>query len=309
MKRRRYIWAAILLTVVAISTYTYCFNAKEALGQTGDFFGGILNPVFAFLSLLAILSTIKLQSDELKLTREELIRSTIAQEKSEKHFEEQARVLRVQQFENTFFSLLNQVNESIKNYTRIHGVQDHVSNSKYNLNTVITYDVIVLLSNSLKKIIEDTSGTKGQMDKINNNIENLQKIIIMYDSTVTNIFMLICRIIKVTDDSEFLSDGEKSEYIEILKIGLDLNILHLLFISYCQGNGSLWMEFKRLIEKYSFFKYMPFEFTCEVTGKYNTQDEIKKLLSSVKRKYEIAAFSGSEFLKGFEIYENGNFNS
>ena len=58
-----------------------------AYGQMGDFFGGLLNPVLAFASFLALLYTIQIQSKqleisakELKETKEEIAASRKAQE-------------------------------------------------------------------------------------------------------------------------------------------------------------------------------------------------------------------------------------
>ncbi len=52
------------------------------LGQMGDFFGGMLNPILAFASFIALLYTIRLQSKEMEETREELKEARIAQQKS-----------------------------------------------------------------------------------------------------------------------------------------------------------------------------------------------------------------------------------
>lgn len=57
-------------------------QTREALGQMGDFFGGVLNPILAFASFIALLYTIKLQSKEMEETREELKEARIAQQKS-----------------------------------------------------------------------------------------------------------------------------------------------------------------------------------------------------------------------------------
>lgn len=73
-------------------------------GQFGDFVGGTANPILAFLTLVALVLTIVLQSKqlsissrelelsrrELELTREELSRSAHAQELSEKALRAQA---------------------------------------------------------------------------------------------------------------------------------------------------------------------------------------------------------------------------
>ncbi|GEP10257.1 hypothetical protein MGN01_21020 [Methylobacterium gnaphalii] len=53
----------------------YRFSDAEAytrLGQVGDFFGGVLNPLLTFLTFIGVLATIFLQREELKETREEV---------------------------------------------------------------------------------------------------------------------------------------------------------------------------------------------------------------------------------------------
>lgn len=50
-------------------------------GVIGDFFGGMLNPILAFASFMALLYTIRIQSEELKLTREEFKKSVEAQKR------------------------------------------------------------------------------------------------------------------------------------------------------------------------------------------------------------------------------------
>lgn len=76
----------------------------EAWGQFGDFVGGTANPILGFLTLIALILTIILQSRqlsvssrelelsrrELELTRDELRRSAHAQELSEKALRAQA---------------------------------------------------------------------------------------------------------------------------------------------------------------------------------------------------------------------------
>lgn len=79
-------------------------NNQVEWGQFGDFAGGTINPILGFLTLIALILTIVLQSrqlaissrelelsrDELALTRKELRRSASAQELSEKALRAQA---------------------------------------------------------------------------------------------------------------------------------------------------------------------------------------------------------------------------
>ena len=69
---------ALFCIVSVFVYYKYIFfdfkidSNVEHFGQFGDFIGGTLNPILAFLSFMALLYTIKIQMDELKLSREEL---------------------------------------------------------------------------------------------------------------------------------------------------------------------------------------------------------------------------------------------
>ncbi|QKY12150.1 putative phage abortive infection protein [Janthinobacterium lividum] len=69
-------------------------------GTFGDFFGGVLNPILTFGTLLALAITILMQ------------RSQLIDERS--HAEESSKVSNIQAFETTFFNLLNLHNETVK---------------------------------------------------------------------------------------------------------------------------------------------------------------------------------------------------
>lgn len=72
---------------------------SEKLGQFGDFFGGVLNPLLSFMALLGVLYTIRTQGIELKEAREE---SRIANRIQDK----QTMVFERQNFESVFFRLI-----------------------------------------------------------------------------------------------------------------------------------------------------------------------------------------------------------
>ncbi|MGR5000947.1 hypothetical protein [Vibrio celticus] len=85
---------ALLSVVIAISIYSFYFYNYEVSqnpsewASFGDFFGGVLNPVLSFLSLILVLVTIKQQkisleqtSEQIKLSFDEMKKSVSAQEK------------------------------------------------------------------------------------------------------------------------------------------------------------------------------------------------------------------------------------
>lgn len=93
-----------LLTFIAI---TVDFNTTgmgkpdlSKIGAIGDFVGGILNPLLAFIVLLVLLATTKLQKEELSATKDELAKSAATAER--------------QGFETTFFNLISLINQNVR---------------------------------------------------------------------------------------------------------------------------------------------------------------------------------------------------
>lgn len=78
----------------------------EKWGQVGDFFGGLLNPLFGFLTIVALVLTLLLQSRELKMSREELELSRDELAKSAAALSAQNKAIEHQGFEQTFFAWL-----------------------------------------------------------------------------------------------------------------------------------------------------------------------------------------------------------
>lgn len=82
-------------------------QARAEWGQLGDYFGGTLNPLFGFVSVLALLITLIVQSKELRLSTRELRHSSAA-------LEGQNRAIERQSFEQTFFAWLNNYHELLQ---------------------------------------------------------------------------------------------------------------------------------------------------------------------------------------------------
>ncbi len=84
---------------------------SDKLGQFGDFFGGVLNPLLSFMALLGVLYTIRTQGKELKEAREETRIANRIQDK-------QTGVFERQNFESVFFRLVDvhsKIAERIRN--------------------------------------------------------------------------------------------------------------------------------------------------------------------------------------------------
>lgn len=101
-------------------------SRAEALGLSGDFLGGVLNPILSFFSFLALLFTLRLQRRELTATMDELKKSTLAAESNVRLFTEQIAAQRLDAFENTFFSLLKLHNSTFETINEHHGAEGDI---------------------------------------------------------------------------------------------------------------------------------------------------------------------------------------
>ncbi|WP_336289726.1 putative phage abortive infection protein [Aeromonas dhakensis] len=276
---------AILSIILTLIIYFYNFNGSlstdhQRWGTFGDFMGGTLNPILSFISLIALLITLTLQSKELEASREELERSATAQEKSENSLKKQSDILIRQQFEQTFFSLLEQHNATLEN----------ISTPSWRLmNYCSDIDIVrksVFKASSLneaKDMLEEKNGYCGHYFRI---LYQLLKFI------ATNI-----------PGGEIGSGFEKDKiiksrmalnekmYSNIVRSFLSYDLSQLLAINcYCAREDSTYWRYKLLLERYEFLEHMPFE----INKKNN------KLLLKTRDYYSVA-FGKSIFIKYIDI--------
>lgn len=140
----------VILAYLAIATNQYSISESlEKWGTFGDFFGGILNPIFGLFAFYWLTYSVRLQIKELKETREELKKAAKAQEESANHqksiadlekenvktqkeilelqkktlFSEQLsndskkKQIEIQNFESLFFELLKSKNNMLNDIT------------------------------------------------------------------------------------------------------------------------------------------------------------------------------------------------
>lgn len=81
-------------------------EAAQYWGQLGDFFGGVLNPILSFLALVAVATSLRMQTLELNAARHEAAASQDILVNQTKVLERQQAVLERQNFESNFYGLL-----------------------------------------------------------------------------------------------------------------------------------------------------------------------------------------------------------
>ena len=228
--------AAIGLIVIALFLFfsiTQNYDVAKA-GQWGDFFGGSLNPVFSFLTFLAVLLTLVLQKTELALTREELKRSGDT-------METQAKTAKQQTFEHTFFQMLN-LHNTMLNST---GINDYKGRELFRY---FYFDSSYgsTLSYIYKKLKRETTNTTE--------IDLIKTAYDMYwqkaESFLAHYYRYLFNIIKFVDESDFAS----GPYMNILRAQLSNSESLLLFYNGLSPQGE---KFRAYIEKYSLLNNMP----------------------------------------------------
>ena len=123
-KPNRLLWilgiAAVAAFLIVLGLYISYFknlsvtNDSATWGTFGDYLGGTLNPIISFLALIGLLYTIHQQAQEMQATREELKQAAEQQRQQVEQQNRQSEIFNLQQFESTFFSLLEQHNKVVE---------------------------------------------------------------------------------------------------------------------------------------------------------------------------------------------------
>lgn len=143
------ILVGVILFFMAVIAVLYFKSDSKSYNEFDDYFSGVLNPLLAFISFIAILWTvalqryyINLQSEELRLTREELKETKNELAGSRKAQELQSKLFEQQQFETTFFNML----ELLSKYS-----EPEISNNGREIWAIQYHLMLFLLLNHIKQ--------------------------------------------------------------------------------------------------------------------------------------------------------------
>lgn len=242
--------ACILVILVPIS---YWFNFRtnsiasdvSSWGAFGDFIGGIVNPILGFFSFMALLITLDLQRkqlnkteeqlglnrQELKLTREELQKAADAQVDSAKVMSEQLKTQALQQFENLFFALINQLQNRIEHLEEREIIQ-HLHSQIYlkqlgnNAYKSLIESIYCIIHNILENYDEDSSNDKLNNLKFQNKYMKILKSLI----TVEVMHFLIRDASDIVNTQEYeTKKGIINKFGMLSKISFDVDNYRMKF--------------------------------------------------------------------------------
>lgn len=207
-------------------------SRAEALGLSGDFLGGVLNPILSFFSFLALLFTLRLQRRELTATMEELKKSTEAAQSNVRLFTEQIQAQRLDAFENTFFSLLKVFNTAFEK-----------------MNEPAPAEGSTPAASPLQLLIAQAHSAED--------LEAARKLLMADHSEIDHFISILFEMLKFIDH-KFPHDGlahdvhnDRMFYANILKAIINQDAFEAVAMyAATQHPQSPYFEFKQLIEKY-----------------------------------------------------------
>lgn len=130
--RRIFFWAASLfVSVMAAALFLFVSGliGGETLGQFGGFVGGLTNPALSTLAILVLVMTVGMQSQQLKLQREELHLTRDELSRSAAALEDQNKSNAKRALESAFFDMFGVYN-SIVSSTEVVLVSGRCKNGK-----------------------------------------------------------------------------------------------------------------------------------------------------------------------------------
>lgn len=238
-------------------------------GQFGDFFGGTLNPIFGFLSVMALLAALVIQGRELKVSSEELKNSARA-------LDAQNKTIIHQSFEQTFFSWLENYRDMVKSIEYVapqsmggrefHGKRALRRWWEESLDKRSLASRILQLDNKVNNDISNLAGEQMFNAVVNEQPELVTDVAIEYwellyrsneyhlDSLFRNLYKLISWI--DSQDELRMNWAQKWFYVSIVRA--QLSWMEMVYLFY-NGYTDRGMKFRRLIDKYALFDNLNFD--------------------------------------------------
>lgn len=205
------------------------------LGEFGDFFGGVLNPILTFLMFIGLIITIIVQKTELGLARDEFSRTANA-------LKEQSASTKKQVLENTFFNLLKLHHETLGGLCFNSDVlccsfpqkKDERTTGRAVFSSILSW---MYLDDAPKSALENYSFFQDAENHV-----------------VGHYFRGLYQILKFIDDCE-LPDTEKENYSRLLRAQLSTDELALLYFNcICPGVDS--GQFRTLVIKFKLLEHL-----------------------------------------------------
>lgn len=261
---KKMVMVVVIITVGVVLYYISIFHKYTISLNTGDwgnlgaYIGGILSPACAFAALIMLFNSINIQSKELQLSRQAL--------------DNQNSLIEKQNFEATFFKMLELHNEVIQ---------------------LITYDFDTSEVTGRRAISEICKQFKTHHFKEDELFHSTDKVkedayaafYKKYGHEIGHYFRVIYNILKFVKNSK-LNYKDQKIYTDLLRAQLSNDELYLLFhnVLYFTGKGAGQMYV--WIVEYNIFKHLEDEMSgksdfAKLTEMYQKHLKFKKEISNI----------------------------
>ena len=248
------------LLVSYFSTFIELGKEKSDWGTFGDFVGGILNPLLSFFGFIALLYTVTIQREAL---------------------ESNDKIQAKQQFESTFFALLNVHNQVLadlsytppelpsQNSSRISFIANSINKPKSKLQSI---HLEVFIKNVSETVLEENFFWLNQCK------EKLQK----ENDQCGHYFRILYQLLKFIENDAPI--GNEKTYSNIVRALLTDNVTELLAVNcYCENEQDTYWQYKLLVERYALFEHAPFHIE-------NSNEKTRPALLEAQNFYDPKAF-------------------
>lgn len=220
-------------------------KCKTQLNEFGDFVGGTLNPVFSFIGLILLFETYSMQKKELKETKKALRIQNQTQSK--------------QQFESTFFALLNVHNQGLQSFLDYKETEGSDGCKRDFFKLIFNQ---ALEKNSLKSAKEQFETGNPMFGHYFRILYQLLKFIFteLEDGKINKKDTLIFRNdIRLADKNNDKASDVEKKYSNIIRALLPDDVMKFLVVNcYCENENDIYWEYKLLLERYDFFEHASF---------------------------------------------------
>ncbi|UTJ06212.1 putative phage abortive infection protein [Arcobacter roscoffensis] len=290
--KRYIIIAGIMILIVLILYFSkfgfYKLSSNQGdWGTFGDFVGGSLNPLLAFLSLIALLTTIKIQTQELSETRKEIRASSRA-------LQDQSESAKLQIFENTFFKMIDVHNSIVLN----------LSLKKFNVSKYVDNKFMVkFIDNFIELERNEDSKDRDTIRQLHDICKSYTKLNLFskeaqyekfynyYEDKISNYYGFIYQILKfIKDEEDNNQDFKSKKYVYLFRSLFSKSELTLLAYHCLSKIGR--KKFKSLLEHFEFFEHLPIKYLDDnLISKFDKNifgksDKWKKYLENKQNKFK-----------------------
>lgn len=278
---------ATIMIVVVFSYNVYVFDEGK-FGEFGDFFGGLLNPIFTFLTLFGLIVTIVIQRQELRLARRE--------------YEKTASALNMQAIEVTFFNIID-LHHKITDDLALDLSEIKDSNVEEKMLDLINVWLKIQKKTKFSgrpvfsEILTFLSHGNASASEVKNRYSLIQN---QNNHILGHYFRNLYQALKLIDGYEksIVSDSDKRKYASILRAQLSSKELAILFVN-CLENVSDQGQFKNLLIEYAMLEHLPIKKIDEENYQLSGTIMVnKEMLSQYKNKIDFNKLDFNKYYFG-----------